>query len=299
MAVQEPVERDALVAKAAVLVEALPYIQRFRGKTVVVKYGGHNGGDAQVRQAVADDLVLMQLVGMQPVLVHGGGPEITALMRRVGKEATFVNGLRVTDAETAELAQMVLLGKVNRQLVALIQERGGRAVGLGGQDGGLFAAAPLAGPAGVDLGYVGEVDRVDPTIIRTLSGAGYVPVVAPVAVGPGQLPYNINADMAAGALAAGLSAEKLVLLTDVEGVVLDRHSRPRVVSHLDVAEGRTLLASGQVDGGMIPKLAAAVDAVAAGVSEAHIIDGRVPHALLLEVFTDQGVGTMISGEETA
>ncbi len=291
---------QSLIEKANVLIEALPYIKAFYGKTVVIKYGGRAMINEDLKQAVMMDVVLMRYVGMRPVLVHGGGPEITAMMERMGKEARFVDGLRVTDRETVSIAEMVLVGKINQEIVALINRHGGRAVGLSGKDGNLITARKrvhvVQGKEGgrvADLGYVGDVARIRPEIIQTLVEAGYIPVIAPTGVGEDGEGYNINADYAAGELAAALGADKLVLLTDVEGIFEDLRGHRSLVSSVKVDQVQEMISRGTIEGGMIPKVEACVRALRGGVSRTHIIDGRIPHSLLLEIFTDRGIGTMV------
>jgi len=284
-------------AKAAVLVEALPYIRRFWGKVVVVKFGGNAlaGGDATAEAralaSFAEDVVLMRSVGMLPVVVHGGGPQIGQLMARLGKEPQFREGLRVTDAETLDIARMVLVGKVNRDIVSAVNVHGPLAVGLSGEDANLIRASARH----ASLGYVGDVDVVDPTILERLLAQGLVPVVATIGADAGGQAYNINADTAAGAVAAALGAEKLVFLTDVEGLRRDPTDPASVVSVVDVDQLEAMVRSGAITTGMLPKVEACVRAVRGGVASAHILDGRVPHAVLLELFTDAGVGTMVDG----
>ncbi len=285
------------IMKAGILVEALPYIRRFHGKTVVVKYGGAAMTEESLRRQVAQDLILMRYVGMNPVLVHGGGPEISRQLELLGLKSAFVDGLRVTDAATMEVVEMVLTGKVNREIVSALNLQGGRAVGLSGRDAGLLLARPYrpVDQAGRerDLGYVGEVERVAPEVVSDLVGAGYLPVVAPVGVdGEGQA-WNLNADTVAGELAAALQAAKLVLLTDVEGILRRRSEPDSLISTLAADQAEELIAVGVIEGGMIPKVRSCVRAIRAGVGRVHIIDGRLPHSLLLEVFTDRGVGTMV------
>jgi acetylglutamate kinase len=280
--------------KAAVLLEALPYVRGFRGKTVVIKYGGHLDRDLC---SFAEDVVFLHLVGIRPVVVHGGGREISALMERLGKKPVFVDGLRVTDRETMEIAEMVLSGKVNQEIVAAICACGGRAVGLSGRDGALMRARKKDAP--VDLGFVGEVEEVDPRLVSTLLDSGYVPVCAPIALGPAGEAYNLNADTAAAELAVAVGAEKLVFLTDVPGVLRDRRDPSSLVSVLGVEEAEALIEGGAVDGGMIPKLRACLRAVRGGVKSAHIVDGRRPHFLLVEIFTREGAGTMVVPEARA
>lgn len=276
--------------KAAVLAEALPYIREFSGRTVVVKVGGHAMEDPALLARFAQDVVLMRLVGMRPVVVHGGGPQISDLMRRLGKEPSFVDGLRVTDAETVDIARMVLVGKVNRELVALLNRHGSFAVGLSGEDAGLLTV----GPRDERLGFVGEVRRVEPAILERLLREELIPVVATIGVDEAGQAYNVNADTVAGVVAEALEATKLVYLTDVAGVYRDHPDQTTLVSRIDSAGVEALLASGAVADGMIPKLRSAVHAVRRGVHRAHILDGRVPHALLLEVFTKEGIGTMVT-----
>jgi N-acetylglutamate kinase (EC 2.7.2.8) len=284
--------------KAAVLAEALPYIRQFSGKTVVIKYGGAAMAAADLKAAVMQDIALMKYVGMHPVVVHGGGPEVSSMARQMGIEPRFVDGLRVTDAETMAIAQMVLVGKTNREIVTHLCAQGVKAVGLSGQDAGLIRAVPHRHRSArtgeeVDLGFVGDVAAVDTAVLETLTTAGYVPVIAPIGLGPEGQPYNINADTVAGAIAAALKAEKLVLLTDVEGVRADRDDPGSLLSRVTVQEIREWMADGRLEGGMIPKLQCCITALEAGVNRVHIIDGRVPHSLLLEIFTHEGVGTMV------
>lgn len=287
--------------KASILVEALPYIKKFYGKTVVIKYGGHAMLNHGLKEAVLTDAVLMKYVGMHPVIVHGGGPEITGMLKRVGKESRFVGGLRVTDEETMEIVEMVLVGKINKEIVAQINRIGGRAVGLSGKDANLFQAVkkyrkirtPEGGEEMADIGFVGDISKVNPEIVATVITEGYIPVVAPVAVGAEGESYNVNADYAAGRLAAALNADKLIILTDVEGIMTDRNDPNSLISLLRVDEVPSLIEKGIIDGGMIPKVECCLDALSGGVRSTHILDGRVPHSILLEVFTDKGIGTMV------
>ncbi len=281
---------------ASTLVEALPYIRRFSGRTVVVKYGGNalaGASDHDALQVFAEDIVLMRLVGMRPVVVHGGGPQISALMNRLGKEAEFVDGLRITDAETVDIARMVLAGQVNPQLVTAINVHGGYAVGLSGADGGLLRATERD----PRLGYVGDVAHVDPALIRGLLDDEFIPVIATIGVDDAGQPYNINADVAAGEIAAALGAEKLVYLTDIEGLRRDADDPDTLIRQATTRELESLIADGTVAGGMIPKARSCSEAVRGGVASAHILDGRIPHVLLLEIFTDRGIGTMVVPEE--
>jgi acetylglutamate kinase len=282
---------QSLVEKAEVLTEALPYIRRFFGKTIVIKYGGHAMSDDELRSSFAVDVVLLRFIGVRPVIVHGGGPQIKTTLDRLGKQSTFVDGLRVTDDETMEVVEMVLGGRINREIVELIQQAGGSAVGLTGSDGALLRVRKkLAG--GRDIGRVGEVVEVDTRVIQAVSDAGFVPVVAPIGADESGLTYNVNADEAAGALARVLKAEKLMLLTDVPGV-LDGSGEP--MSALTIEEVRKFIQEGVIKEGMIPKVECCIDALSGGVARTHIVDGRILHAVLLEIFTDDaGVGTLIS-----
>jgi len=280
--------------RAEVLLEALPYIREFRGKTIVIKYGGAAMERADLKEAFALDVVLLQLIGFKPVIVHGGGPQIGAMMKRLGKEPRFVGGMRVTDEETIEIVEMVLVGKINKEIVGLINHHGGKAVGVSGKDAGLLRARrrPHRLPSGeeVDIGLVGEVEAVNTECIRLLDDNGFIPVIAPVGVGAAGETYNINADLVAGEIAAALGAEKLVHLTDVQGI-LGRDGT--LVSTLSRKEAERLMGAGVIDGGMLPKVESSLRALEGGTAKAHIIDGRVPHAILLELFTHEGIGTEI------
>jgi acetylglutamate kinase len=278
--------------KARILVEALPWISRFRGKTVVVKVGGRAMDDAALRRALAEDLIMLSWVGLQLVVVHGGGPQVDAMLDRLGIAARFTSGLRITDEETLPIVEMVLSGAVGKELVRVIAEQGGKAVGLTGKDGGLATARKVdaVGPDRVDPGLVGEIVAVDPTILRKL-GADFIPVIAPIAMTEAGVTLNINADPFAARLAVALGAEKLVLLTDVPGV---KDAAGELIPTLDAKRARELIAGGVVAGGMIPKVENALHALEAGVRKVHIIDGRMEHALLLEIFTDRGVGTELT-----
>ncbi len=284
---------------AHVLTEALPYIQRFRGKTIVIKYGGNAMVDDALKNGFARDIVLMKLVGINPVVVHGGGPQIGKLLQRLGKQSEFIDGMRVTDSETMDVVEMVLGGLVNKEIVNLINRQGGSAVGLTGKDGGMIRATQLTitrampeleVPEIVDIGHVGEVASIDASLINMLVGGDFIPVVAPIGVGEDGRSYNINADLVAGKLAEVLKAEKLILLTNIPGV-LDKQNN--VLTNLDARQVDALIADGTLYGGMLPKIRCALEAVQGGVNAAHIIDGRVEHAVLLELFTDEGVGTLI------
>ena len=275
--------------KAHVLAEAMPYIREFSGKTVVIKYGGHAMDDPSLAALFAQDVVLMRLVGMNPVVVHGGGPQISDLMRRLGKEPEFVDGLRVTDAESVDIVRMALVGKVNREIVAALNQHGSYAVGLSGEDAGLIKVEMRD----ERLGFVGDVTSIDASIVDKLTNEELIPVIATVGVDELGQAYNINADTVAGAIATALQAEKLVYLTDVAGIYADYPDESSLVTGIDVAGLESLLAEGRADGGMIPKLESCVQAMRGGVRRAHILDGRVPHALLLEFFTREGIGTMV------
>jgi acetylglutamate kinase len=290
---------QSLLAKAETLTEALPYMQRYAGQIFVVKYGGHAMGDPDAAKGFAADIVLLKAVGINPVVVHGGGPQIGAMLKKLGVESSFVNGLRVTDAETASIAEMVLSGAINKEIVGWITRAGGRAVGLSGKDAGLVTAEKVGVREAdltrgierhVDLGFVGDPVAVDRKILDTLSAAGVIPVIAPIAAGTDGATYNINADTMAGAIAAALGATRLFLLTDVAGV-LDKDGE--LLTDLTPVEIEALRADGTVTGGMIPKLETCVNAVQGGVEAAVILDGRVPHAMLVEIFTAKGAGTLV------
>jgi len=278
--------------RAATLVEALPYIQQYAGKIVVVKYGGNAMIDEELKQAVMRDIVLLALVGVKPVLVHGGGPEISQMLKRVGKTSKFVDGLRVTDAETAEIVQMVLAGKINKSLVSLIQNIGGQAVGLSGMDGGMLKASTKD----ERLGFVGEIDEVNAQPILDVLSSGYIPVISTVGFDADNNVYNINADTAASRIASQLNAEIMVAMTDIAGLMRDKDDPSSLISLVDLKGVQELIATGCISGGMIPKVECCTDAIERGVKKAVIIDGRVPHAILMEMFTDAGVGTMFVKE---
>ena len=282
------------IRRAEVLLEALPYIREFRGQTIVIKYGGAAMERADLKEPFALDVILLRFVGIKPVIVHGGGPQIGALMKRLGKEPRFVGGMRVTDEETVEIVEMVLVGKINKEIVGLINHHGGKAVGLSGKDAQLLRARrrPHRLPSGeeVDIGLVGEVEAVNTELIRLLEDAGFIPVIAPVGVGANGETYNINADLVAGQVAAALGAGKLIHLTDVQGI---RDRDGHLVSTLSRTDAERLMSEGVIDGGMLPKVESALRALEGGTAKAHIIDGRVPHAILLELFTREGIGTEI------
>ncbi len=278
------------IGKAQVLIEALKYIKIFYGKTIVIKYGGNAMIDENLKENVILDIVLMKYVGMNPVIVHGGGPEISEVMERMGKKAEFVKGLRVTDGETMAIAEMVL-GRINKGIVALINQHGAKAVGLSGKDANLISAEKYK--SDVDIGFVGNVSRIHPGIINVLDREGFIPVITSIGIGNDGQTYNINADSVAGEIAAALRAEKLIVLTDVRGIMHDQNDIGTLVSTLKISEIEPLIKSGVISGGMLPKVGACVTALRGGVRKTHIIDGRIMHSLLLEIFTDSGIGTQI------
>lgn len=289
-----------LIEKAKVLIESLPYIQQFSGETVVVKYGGHAMVDEKLKKSFALDIILMKHIGINPVVVHGGGPQIGEVMKKMGMEPRFVDGYRVTDSETMSVVEMVLVGRVNKEIVNLINTQGGRAVGLGGKDGSLISGKKKRlkrqdqkdqPPEIIDIGMVGDVEKINPEILDTLDEGGFIPVIAPVGVGPDGETYNINADLVASKVAEALTAEKLVLLTDVEGV---KDKDGKLMTNLTRKKVNAALKDGTIHGGMIPKVQCCLEALGWGVNKTHIIDGRVEHAVLLEIFTDKGIGTQIT-----
>lgn len=281
--------------KAEILIEALPYIQRFNRKIVVVKYGGSAMVDHELKKNVIEDVVLLKLVGFKPIIVHGGGKEISRWVGKVGMEPHFVNGLRVTDAETMEVAEMVL-GKVNKELVSLVQSLGVKAVGISGKDGGLLQVTKKSSD-GEDIGFVGEIRQVTPKILEDLLEKDFLPIVCPIGMDANFQTYNINADDAACAIASAMNAEKLAFLTDIEGVYKDPKDPASLISELHVHEAQKLITQGNVGGGMIPKLNNCINAIQEGVNRVHILDGRIPHSLLLEIFTNKGIGTAILRED--
>jgi acetylglutamate kinase len=293
---------EETITKAKVLIEALPYIRRFYDKTIVIKYGGNAMIDEVLKKSFALDVVLMRYIGFNPVIVHGGGPQIGKVLDQMGKKTEFVEGMRVTDGETMDVVEMVLVGKVNREIVGLINHHGGKAVGLSGKDGQLILAKKMSlykrrengnPPDPIDIGMVGEVEAINPSVILAMEEKHFIPVISPVGVGEGGESYNINADLVAGKIASALKAEKLILLTDVPGI-LDEGDQ--LIPTLNVAGAKKLLDEGIIAGGMIPKVQCCLDALREGVVKTHIIDGRIEHALLLEIFTDEGIGTQIEGE---
>ncbi len=297
---QESIETSSATHIAHVLIEALPYIKRFKGKTVVVKYGGNAMTEERLKNSFARDIVLLKLVGINPVVVHGGGPQIGSLLQRLGKTSEFVQGMRVTDAETMDVVEMVLGGLVNKEIVNLINRHGGSAVGLSGKDGDLVRARKIVvkqrspeteEPEIIDLGHVGEVESIDPSVVDMLVQGDFIPVIAPIGVGADGFSYNINADLVAGKMAEVLKAEKLILLTNTKGI-LDKDGS--LLTGLSLSEVEDLIADGIITAGMIPKVRCAMDALKGGVASVHIIDGRIDHAVLLELFTDQGIGTLLA-----
>lgn len=286
--------------KAAVLIEALPYIQEFYGKTIVIKYGGNAMINEDLKKKVIEDIVLMKFVGIRPVIVHGGGPDITGFLKRVGKETAFVSGLRVTDAETVEIAEMVLVGKINTEIVSLLNSAGAKAVGLSGKDAELIRAKKKLAHVHegdavreVDIGFVGEVTGVNEILLNDLLNGGYIPVISPIGGGAENASYNINADYVAAEVAGALGAEKLLLLTDTEGIYGDYADKSTFISTITSEEVRRMIHSGAIAGGMIPKVEACLRSLEAGASKTCILDGRQPHSLLLELFTPEGIGTQV------
>lgn len=285
------------IMKAETLIEAIPYIRKFRGDIVVVKYGGSAMIDEELKMSVIKDVAMLKLIGLRPVMVHGGGKEITATLERIGKKTEFVDGLRVTDAETARVAEMVLSGNVGKSLVEDLETIGIKACSINGKDGHTIIASKKKDPLGRDLGFVGEIKSVDTDLINTLLAADYVPVISPVGVDENGGTYNINADYVASAIAGALNAEKLIFMTDVEGIMMDKDDPDSVIQRLSVKTARALIANGSIKGGMIPKTECCLDAIKKGVRSVHVLDGRVRHSILLEIFTQEGVGTMIDSEE--
>ncbi len=289
---------ENLVEKANVLIEALPYIRNFYGKTFVIKYGGAAQVEERLKDSFAQDVVLLNYIGIKPIIVHGGGPKISQIMKQMGKEPLFIHGQRITDKETMDIVEMVLGGLINKEIVALINNHGGKAVGLSGKDGGLIRAkkkfikkfADTGDEETIDIGLVGEVESIEPQILDSLERDGFIPVIAPIGVGKNGEAFNINADYVAAAIASSLRAEKLILLTDVEGI---KNKENKVISSLNKREIKKLIDNGIISGGMIPKVQSCIKAIDSGVKKIHIIDGRVPHSLLIEIFTKEGIGTEI------
>jgi acetylglutamate kinase len=290
---------EKYIEKADILLEALPYIQRFANKTIVIKYGGHAMEDEELKSNFVRDVILLHYIGLNPVIVHGGGPQIDGMLDKIGKKSQFIEGMRVTDEETMEVVEMVLVGKINKEIVSRINSNGGHAVGLSGTDGNLIRARKMwihrRGKEGqekelLDIGMVGEVDSINPEILRTFRDNKWIPVIAPVGVGPAGETYNINADLAAGKVASALQAEKFILLTDVEGVL---DNEKHLISTINAGMAERFIREGTIGGGMIPKVRCCLEALREGVKKTHVIDGRIKHAILLEIFTDEGIGTQI------
>lgn len=291
---------DSPIQKAQILIEALPYIRRLSGKTVVIKYGGNAMVSDELKKSVMEDVTLLKFIGINPILVHGGGPDISAMLKRLDIPSEFRSGLRVTSLEVMDVAQMVLVGKTNKEIVSRLNQMGARAVGLSGIDGRLIECVKMSKGADgqlLDIGYVGEITRINTGMLETLAAGDYVPVIAPIGIGPDGESYNINADTVASEIAAAMKAEKLITLTDVEGVMKDGPDGiPEVIASMTESEANELIRSGVINGGMIPKILGCLDTVNRGVGRAHIIDGRISHSILLEIFTNRGIGTMIMKE---
>lgn len=288
-------EMDKLIEKASILIEALPYIQKLYGKTVVIKYGGNAMINDKLKNWVMEDITLLKYIGVNPIVVHGGGPDINSVLKKLNIESQFVNGLRVTDTQTMEVAQMVLVGKTNKELVSMLNQKGGKAIGICGIDGNLIQARKhyeYVNGEKVDLGYVGEVISINAKVLEMLAKDEYIPVVAPIGVGEDGVSYNINADTVAAEIAKAIKAEKLMFMTDVEGLKYDKNSS-EIISAIKADEVLNMIDEGKIDGGMIPKVLGCIDALKHGVARTHILDGRIPHCILLEIFTDKGIGTMI------
>ncbi|MDD4302071.1 MAG: acetylglutamate kinase [Sphaerochaeta sp.] len=285
------------ILKAEVLIEAIPYIRTFAGSIVVVKYGGSAMVDEQLKKSVIQDIAMLKYIGLKPVVIHGGGKEITSLLDRLGKKSEFLDGLRVTDAETAQVAEMVLSGSIGKSLVSELEQVGISAVGISGKDGRTLLCSKKLDDKGRDLGYVGHVEKVDTSLLETLLSNNFVPVVSPVGVDEEGNTYNINADYAASAVAGSLSAQKLVFLTDVEGILKDKDDPSSIIRALSTRQAEEYIQDGTINGGMIPKVQCCLDGLEKGVSSVHVLDGRVPHAILLEIFTTRGIGTMVTKEE--
>lgn len=286
---------EELISKASILIEALPYIQKLYGKTVVIKYGGNAMINEQLKNWVMEDITLLKYIGVNPIVVHGGGPDITSFLKQLNIDSQFINGLRVTDEKTMEVAQMVLVGKTNKELVALLNQKGGKAIGICGIDGNLiFAKKHYEDVNGekIDIGQVGDVISINAKVLEMLAKDEFIPVVAPIGVGENGESYNINADTVAAEIAKAIKAEKLMFMTDVEGLKIDKNSE-EIISAISANEVIGMIKSGQIDGGMIPKVLGCIDALESGVGRTHILDGRIPHCILLEIFTDKGIGTMI------
>ncbi len=290
-------KNDTLIRKAGILIEALPYIQRLSGKIVVVKYGGNAMLNDNLTQKILQDITLLKYVGVNPIVVHGGGPEINKLLQQLNITPKFHNGLRITDRDTMDVVQMVLTGKINKDITAKLNVLGGKAIGLCGKDANLIEAVKRAPEDGVDLGYVGEITCINTKLLKHLCLDEYIPVIAPVGAGPDGSSFNINADTVAGKIAAELGAEKLMFLTDIDGIRTDPQDPETLLSHITVSEAKQYIESGVIEGGMIPKVEGCIQSVESGVRRTHILDGTIPHPLLLEIFTDKGIGTMVTTDE--
>ncbi|MBN2558629.1 MAG: acetylglutamate kinase [Clostridia bacterium] len=291
---------DMIIKKAGILIEALPYIQRLYGKTVVIKYGGNAMVNEALKDSVMEDVTLLKYIGMNPILVHGGGPDISVILKKSGIESRFVNGLRVTDEATMEIVQMVLVGKTNKDIVSRIGKKGGKAIGISGIDAGIIKCKkhyPEVDGIKTDIGFVGEITGIDSQSLLRLASNDYIPVIAPIGIGEDGKAYNINADTVAGEIASALKAEKLILLTDVEGVRTSDEAGGGILHALSIKEVHDMIGRGIIEGGMIPKVLGCVNAIENGVGRTHIIDGRIPHCILLEIFTNKGIGTMISADK--
>jgi acetylglutamate kinase len=290
-------ENDILIGKANILIEALPYIQRLSGKIVVVKYGGNAMLNETLTRKILQDITLLKYVGVNPIVVHGGGPEINKLLKALHIESKFHNGLRITDAPTMEVVQMVLTGKINKDITAKINALGGKAIGLCGKDANLIEVEKQVSDDGVDLGFVGKIVNVNTKLLKILTDDEFIPVIAPVGAGPDGESYNINADTVAGEIAARLGAEKLMFLTDIDGIRTDPKDPGTLLSHITISEAENYIRTGVIDGGMIPKVMGCIQSVNSGVKRTHILDGTIPHPLLLEIFTDKGIGTMVTPDQ--
>ncbi len=290
-------ENDILIGKANILIEALPYIQRLSGKIVVVKYGGNAMLNETLTRKILQDITLLKYVGVNPIVVHGGGPEINKLLKALNIESKFHNGLRITDAPTMEVVQMVLTGKINKDITAKINALGGKAIGLCGKDANLIEVEKQVSDDGVDLGFVGKIVNVNTKLLKILTDDEFIPVIAPVGAGPDGESYNINADTVAGEIAARLGAEKLMFLTDIDGIRTDPKDPETLLSHITISEAENYIRTGVIDGGMIPKVMGCIQSVNSGVKRTHILDGTIPHPLLLEIFTDKGIGTMVTPDQ--
>jgi len=284
---------DSIANKATILTEALPYIQRLQGKTIVIKYGGNAMGNDKVTQSVMQDITLLKYVGMNPIVVHGGGPEINKMLKQLSIESSFHKGLRITDKDAIDVVQMVLAGKINKEIVSILNSLGGRAVGICGKDGNLIEVEPMKSEDGVNLGFVGEIKKINPQLVELLAKDEYIPVVAPIGIGPDGQSYNINADTVAGSIAWALKAEKLIFLTDIDGIRSNPSDAGSLISTITVENANNLIADGTIKEGMIPKVKGCIEAVKNGVNFAHIVNGTIPHPIVLEIFTDTGIGTMM------